>query len=298
MRIRHFVCLALLAACTGTSGDSADSDTDETDTTGADSDTGVDVVDADSCDVDAPATGSALFGTAKDGTGAPLGRADVRVQYCRTTCYVARCRGPGVFGFDTLSAGAGSFEIVPLAEGSRLATPFVPLTLAEAAVFEVDAVVPELEPAVTLPATPAALEAAPGLFLTLGTDTLSTPALEPVATEVAAVDAIDVALPLTDLPGEALALFYVSPFDYPAADAEDLDDDGTPDPSPTKGIPVEVTDTWTLGAGNGELWMADYKLLRWVKVGDLAAGSVEGRLAPANRLPRLSTLAVVRKPAL
>lgn len=284
---RFFPLAIVLAACsTGTdTPDDTDSDT-QVDDTALPADTDVPT----SCTQDAPATGSALFGTVVDADNHALGSSEARIQFCRDVCYTAQCRGPGVWGFEGLASGKGSFEAKPLAGDDDLATVFLPLDLAEGSARPFAVELPRLSPAVAIPATAAPLEVTPGLFLTLGTGDLATPPLEPDATSVAAVDGLSTAPPIDGIDGTVLAVYYFSSFNYPAADETDTL------PDADHGIPYEIVDAWTLGAGAGEVWIGEYDTQSWHKVGDLIEGSVEGRLTTTNHLPKLSTVVVVRKP--
>lgn len=290
---RFFPLAIVLVACsTGTdSKNDTDADTDVTAETG--DTTAQDTDQPTSCVADAPATGSILYGTVVDADSHGLGPSSARIQFCRsTTCVTAPCRGPGVWGFDAVDAGWGSFEAKPLDSDTDFATVFLPLNLEEGAARQFSVELPRLSPSVALPASPAALEVTPGLFVTLGTGGLIPPALEEVVTAVSAVDGVDAAPPIDNLTGTVVAVYFFAPFNHTAADETDTA------PDPTHGIPYELVDDWGLGVGGGEVWMGDYATSSWVKIGDVIAGSADGRLTTTNRLPKLSTLVVVRKPSM
>jgi hypothetical protein len=196
----------------------------------------------------------------------------------------------GVWGFDALTAGWGSFEAKPLDSDSNFATLFLPLNLEEGAARPFSVELPRLSPSVALPASAAPLELTPGLFLTLGTGDLIPPALESAVTSVSAVDGLDAAPQIDGVPGTVLAVYLFQPFNHVATDETDTV------PDADHGIPYEIFDAWGLGAGGGEVWIGDYATSSWIKVGDVIDGGTAGRLTTANNLPKLSTLVVVRKP--
>lgn len=286
---RFFPLAIMLVACSA--GTDSKNDTDgDTDVTGETGDTTPQDTDLPtSCTTEAPATGSALYGTVVDADNHGLGGTDARIQFCRDVCYTAQCRGLGVWGFDGLASGWGSFEAKPLDSGSNFATVYLPLNLAEASARPFNVTLPRLSPSVALPAVAAPLELTTGLFLTLGTGDLIPPALESQVTSVSAVNGLDTAPPIDGIPGTVLAVYFFAPFNHVAADETDL----VPDAS--HGIPYEIVDDWTLGAGNGEVWIGEYSTQSWQKVGDVIDGTA-GRLTTTNRLPKLSTLVLVRKP--
>lgn len=287
---RFFPLAILLVACS--TGTDSKTDTDgDTDVTGETGDTTAQDTDLPTtCTTDAPATGSALYGTVVDADNHGLGSSAARIQFCRDVCYTAQCRGMGVWGFNELDAGWGSFEAKPLDSDTNFATVFLPIDLAEGAARPLNVTLPRLSPSVALPAVAAPLEVTTGLFLTLGTGDLIPPALESQVTAVSAVNGLDTAPPIDGIPGTVLAVYFFAPFNHVAADETDL----VPDAS--HGIPFEFTDEWTLGAGNGEVWIGEYSTQSWQKVGDVIDADSAGRLTTANRLPKLSTLVVVRKP--
>ncbi len=288
---RFFPLAIVLVACS--TGTDTKNDTDgDTDVTGETGDTTPRDTDLPtSCTADTPASGSVLYGTVVDADSHGLGPSSARIQFCRsTTCVTAPCRGMGVWGFDALTAGWGSFEAKPLDSDTNFAILFLPLNLEEGAARPFSVELPRLSPSVALPASPAPLELTPGLFLTLGTGDLIPPALESVVTSVSAVDGLDAAPPIDGVPGTVLAVYFFAPFNHVAAD----ETDAVPDAD--HGIPYEIVDAWGLGAGGGEVWIGDYASSSWIKVGDVIDGATAGRLTTASNLPKLSTLVVVRKP--
>lgn len=293
----YFSVALLLCACS-VGPDKSTTDNGDTDTTDSDSAVTQDTDQPTSCDAPAPSNGSILYGTVADAENRALRPSDARVQFCRDICYTAQCRGPGVWGFATLAAGGGAFEVKPLAEGTDLATVFLPLNLIDGAARPFAVKVPHLSPRVTIPGRDAAkLELAPGLFLTVGPGDVIAPALEAEATSLSAVDALEQNPQIDGLEGTVLAVFYLDPFNHTAKDLPASSSE-TPYPIGTDfGFPVELTDTWSLGDGNGELWIGEYgPPADWHKVGDLVASDTEGRLTTTNHLPKLSTLVVLRKP--
>lgn len=273
--LRHAWILAL-AACTTAPAD----DTDDTDV--VDTDTDTDTVDA-TCSDEVPAFPK-LTGTVKDASGTALGASDVRVQFCRgVTCLFGAFGAGGSFAFEDLEAGPGSFAIAPI--GDEGFEPFTPISVACGVDRTIDVVVPDTAPGVAIPGTAAEIEVTDGLYLTVGTGDLpGRPPLEPVPTEIAAVGlaADDEGVPpLEGFTGEAVALFYLLPFDSETAEGVTL--------------PVRLDDPgWSL-EGRGRLWYADYFTSTWI---DLGALTVDGdsKLVPEDGLPGLSTLLVTRDP--
>ncbi|MCB9682755.1 MAG: hypothetical protein H6733_14915 [Alphaproteobacteria bacterium] len=284
--------VALLAACAGSTTDKVtDTDTD----TDVDTDTGV--VDTDAtcelapdpslpdCSADVPSGGAGLTGALVDVDGNPLNTdAALRVQYCRgDTCLIPDCTFSNTYAFGNLDAGPGSFDIVllPSCDGERFATPFAPLDVETGVTRTVDVTVPRLGPATAIPATATEIEVVDGLYLTVGEGSLERPSpLEPAATEIAGVDATDVAVPIEGITGTVLAVYYLAPFDYDSS----------------AGVPVRLDNAWTLADSEGELWIGDYTTSSWEKVGDLTIDG-DDKLTTATGLPRMSTLVVVRKPS-
>ena len=271
--------LALLTAC-GTTADDKTTDTDtdvtETDTDVTDTDTNTD------CTGDVTPTGAQLHGEVTDNLGNPLGRSEVRVQFCRgVACITPECVMDGTFMFGGLDAGPGSFEIVPLGDDTR-ATPFVPVDLATDEDLTIDVTVPLLGAPVTIPSVAAPLEVAPGLFITLAEGDIEAPSpLDPAPTTLAGVNATDVALPVVGVEGTLVAMYYLAPFDYPAADGASVT------------VAFDNT-TWAYADGDVELWVSDYFTASWEKVGDL---TVDGdQLVTTGTLPRISTIIVVETP--
>lgn len=284
--MRHLVCLplVLVLACDG--GEDPDgTDTGETDS-GSPTETD-DTAEVD-CRDQVPTEGARLEGDVVDTSGAPITEG-LRVQYCRGDQCLVACFVEGEYVFGGLDAGAGSLELVPLGD-SDLATAFVPVTVGDSGSTGVDVTVPTLGAAITLAGTPAEVEPVTGLFITLGDASLTPPPLKDPATEIAGVDATAHAPPIDSLEGTVEALYYLDPFDYPAVGCDD-DDEGTA----CETLPVRVDDAWTLGT-EGELWRADYYTAQWIKIGDLVDDG-DGKLEAVEGLDRISTLAVVRKPA-
>lgn len=285
--MRRIVPFLILAACgtATTSDDTTDATTDEVGETGDSSDTDIEVTCslepiADDCAGDIASGGAKLTGKVTDQNGNAIGNGGVRVQFCREICLVPDCYDGNTYTFGGLDAGPGAYDVVPLCEDERLATPFAPITLDEAATRTIDIVVPKLGPATAIPDTAAEIEVVDGLYLTIGKGDLSKPTpLDPEATEVAGVDATAFSVPIEGITGDVLAVYYLHPFDYPA--------DG--------GLTVRLDDGWTLGSGNGELWVGNYDDIQWDKVGDLVDDG-DGKLTPGAKLPRISTLVVVKKP--
>lgn len=265
---------ALLVACnTGEDTDPVDDTTDTTDTT-ADTDTG-------DTDVSVPTGPLVLSGTLRDAAGA-LVTTGIRVQYCRgDACRTAHDVTAGVYHFYDVEAGAGSFEVVNLDEGSGRISVFAPFTL-DGTEQELDVVLPEAGAPGELPASSAWVTVANGLKLQLveGQIAPATP-FDPAVTEVHGARAVEDALPVEGAAGAVLAVYYLEPFNAEASDP----------------MLVQISDSWSLADGEAGLWYADYATSTWTKLGDLNTDGA-GNLTTANGLPKLTTLAVIRNPAM
>jgi hypothetical protein len=279
--LRSALLLALLTACSKGDDTSGDTDTD----LGVDSEPGDTAAPLDTdCSDDVPADGAGLAITAVDADGNVLGADRIQLRYCRgDKCTNEQCAQDDAHRIGGLDAGVGSLELFPKPTGDApLATAFAPFTVTDGEVSTLTVTVPRTGTPVDLPATRGPIEVADGLYLTLEQGDLegATP-LDPAPTAVSGVDATDVALPIEGLQGTVLAVWYLDPFDAEVADGSD--------------VTVSVDDRWSLGSGNGELYVGDYYTSSWVKVGDLVT---DGDKLSASGLPRISTLVVIRKPDL
>jgi hypothetical protein len=270
----RFGLTALLAACGGGDAtDPVDDTTDTTDTT-ADTDTG-------DTDVSVPSGPLVLSGTLRDAAGA-LVNSGIRVQYCRgDACRTAHDVTAGVYHFYDVEAGAGSFEVVNLDEGSGRISVFAPFTL-DGTEQELDVVLPEAGAPGELPASSAWVTVANGLKLELVEGQISPPTpFDPAVTEVHGARAVEEALPVEGAVGAVLAVYYLEPFNAEA----------------TTPIAAQIANSWSLASGEAGLWYADYATSTWTKLGDLTDDGA-GNLTVATGLPKLTTLAVIRNPAM
>lgn len=263
----RFLTLALLfTGCTGS--DDKDSSSDPTDET-----TDEEVTDtggAVDTDTDIPEDAN-FYGHVYDDAGAPMKNA--RILFCRgSACRTEKTDVNGVFHFVSLAPGPGSFEVAPT-EGSVYSTVFAPLDIPSDQTYTIDVDLVKHEPVVPLPSTAAELEVVPGLFLTVGQDTLQPPILEAQATEVWGADATAQPPPIS-VPGTLVKAWYLDPFDHTSA----------------SGIAVRIVPDWTVD-GDYELWLSSYETSAWEKVGDLTQDGAS--LVTTGKLTHLSTLVVV-----
>jgi hypothetical protein len=260
-------------ACTGSGNDAEPKDTDV-----GTVDTGEDSTETD---VPVDTERSTLTGTIRDPSGAMI-EEDIRVQYCRNTACRQATLEDGTYTVENLEPGAGSFEVIALADDSMLATVFAPLSVAPSETRTVDVILPELEQRVAIPSTPEELEIAGGLFVTIGEGDISAPSpLDPAPTHLGAVEALDVGLPIEGIDsGTVLAMYYMVPFDY-HADNE---------------LPIRILNEWGLGEGEGELYAAVYESFSWEKIDDLSITKGDSlTTASGVGLDLITTLAVVKK---
>ena len=269
--MRTFVIAVLAMGCAdGTN--QVDADTEET----ADSGT---TMNTPECQPETPPADSGCKGTEQlqatvlDGAGQPLGGAKVR--FCRAElCLIATSDVAGEFCIPEAVPGWHAFEVRGPRCSEGYAISYVPVTYDpdEQRTFEM--VVPNLGDATALPATPTEIEAATGIFVTIGADSLTTPKFEEDATEIAGVRLTEAQFPTVDLPGTPMAMWYLSPFEYSA------------DP----GLPVRFANDLGLEDGTTlELWIGSYKEQNWLDGGTVTVKGdwIEGT---DSRIPVTSTV--------
>lgn len=258
--------LLVLAAC----GEKADDTGSGGDTDATDSDTIGNTDTGGGGGTDTPPEPQQLHGALVDEAGAPI--TGVQVKFCNTAgCRIASADGSGAFAFDEAVTGAYSLEPVPPA---GKATVLVPITLDPNEEADVTLVVPDLDAAHPLSASPTELELGSGLFVTVSTD-LVVPFAEPDPTEAAGVRAPTLP-PIEGVTGTPLAAWYLAPFNY-KSDA---------------GLPFRIADEWDLGGATLHVWVASYDDFAWLDAGEVTAH--DGYLTGSGKLPLLSTVVLVQ----
>ena len=247
-----------LAGCPEDEPDPVEADTD----TDTDSDT----------DTDLPGPTTTVSGTVYDAAGAPLAGAQIR--FCRgELCLTPAVDASGTFDIPEVQAFPHSFEVLVPGDAAR-ATGFAAVTLEEDVPKQLTMYVPNLDAPSALGATAEWHAVGAGLRVQLDTSSLETPAFFPDATEVAGVLVDPSIWPPLDGLTNAHAVWFTSPFDYPAA--------GT-------GIPVEIDNTFGLTAGGTyEVYVGDYTTSEWLFAGTLTESG--GVLTGDAQLPLMSTV--------
>ncbi len=269
--MRRSLALALLAACAAPTA----SETDDPDDTGTvpteHSGDGPGTTHSTTEDVSAGLTGTV---TGPDG---PM--EGVNVRFCRgLLCRNAQTEASGVYVYDQVAVAQYALEIVPPA-GSGLTTACLPLTFASGEQRVVDLELLPHDPPSRLGSAREDHATGAGLYLTLSADDLATPDFEDPATEVAGVAVPDSAWgPVDGITGTVLGMWYLEPFNYPAADPG--------------GIPARFTDAWSTTEGTTlEVYVAQYPDGIWVSAG---TASPEGGDLVGASLPFLSTVLLVQ----
>ena len=262
-RLPLFVLFGLLAACgdkedtTDDSGGEADTDTD----TDADTDTDTDT------DTDLPTmTGTVSF---SDGTN-PEGM--VRLQMCQTQCFVTFPDSNGNFTFQ-IEAGDYAFDAVSLDEDTaKYSTPLDMVTLpASGTSIGETVVIYDFTDSAALQAGDLTVG---DLTLTIDPGNIELPLEYSDAAFVAGVevDASSAGLPLADLSGTVVGMWYLGPFkskvDWDFSVATTLPDD------------AEVV-----------AYNADYEGIEWEELG---TATVKGGMISGLKLKHLSTLVLVQ----
>jgi hypothetical protein len=234
----------------------ADADTDADTDADADSDADADVV---------------LSGRVTDVDGNPL---VARVQMCLESCYFAESGGDGNYTFDPLGSDTYSFEVVVLQEGSW-ATPLVPFELSESA-NKVEISVPILDQGQPTPeSSPAEVQAAPGVWLTLAQDDLTLP----FGADGSVTRGVRVPEehwpPMQGITEGVLAVFYLAPFDA-------HDEAGMGFRIDT--VALEIDDDVDV-----QIYASNYLTQEWL---DLGTFTVRGGQVQGENLTVLSTLVI------
>ncbi|MCA9491799.1 MAG: hypothetical protein KC621_17830, partial [Myxococcales bacterium] len=242
-----------------------------------DADTDADA-DADTdADTDIDKT-AGMTGTISDGA---QNLAAVDLRLCRgLACRNGLTAADGTYTFGAIEVDWHSFEVVP-PRGSSLATAFAPLRFETETVRTVDV---ELVPAQTtsLPGTSTELEVAPGLHLQLANGDLDPPTpFDPAPSAVTGAEVPEAKwMPVDDVTGTVVGMWYLGPFDTPAAS--------------TAGVPVSFDDQWSLTEGATlRVYVGSYETSRWVDAGTVT--NTSGVLSGDAALPLLSTVILVQE---
>lgn len=219
-----------------------------------------------------------LEGTLTDLAGGPL--AGIDIKFCNDQgCRIEETAADGSYCYADVVPADYAFVPVP-PEGSGLAHALTTFVMAPGQVRTVDAVVPPLEPSVTIPATAAEFEAGAGFYVTIGAGEITPP--DPFTPDnecLAGVQVPSAAWPVLEgLPGTPVAVWYVDPFDFDAPG----------------GLPFRIEDQWASAEGKAyDLWVGSYGDFGWLEVGTLTASG--GWLTPdaGVALPLLSTFVLV-----
>ncbi len=203
-----------------------------------------------------------LEGVVLDGAGTPLSGSELRL--CRgPACRNGETDEAGSFLFEEVHVDWHAFEIKPPTGMDQLATAFAPLVFATDEIRTLAVVLPTLDAASPLPASPTELEVGAGLFLTLDETTLEPPLFVEAATEVSGIQVEGADQLPVDLEGTVLGMWYLEPFDHEAPD----------------GVPVRVANQWDLAEGvSAQVWVGSYGTSVWLEAGSLevSGASLEG----------------------
>lgn len=269
--MRGWMAVLALVGCSGTGTD--DGPTDEGSPTDSPSET-------DTTETDTPTVtediSAGLSGTIT-GTGGPL--ADVDLRLCRgLVCRNGLTDGGGAFDFPDVVVDWHSFEIVG---PSGYATAFAPLRFDTDQHRTVDVT---LVPATAheVPATRGAVQVAPGVHLTVGEGDLEPPTpFDPAPSEITGAAVPEAAwMPVDEVPGTVLGVWYLGPFDTPAA--------------PSAGLPIAFDNTWALADTTTlRVYVGSYLDSAWVDAGTVTVTgtTISGDAA----LPHLSTVLLVQE---
>ncbi len=232
-------------------------------------------VDTEDTDIGPVGPTGQLGGRILDPSGA--GIPGVFVNLCKSVCTTEETDASGAFQFDPLGVGTYSFHVEPL-ESMSWGEPLVPYTLEEGADDSVDVTLPKRSAAVALPASRGWIDLGQGLSLEVGQGEL-TKSFADDPTEVAvARPAPSTYLPLEGLPGTALAMWYLYPYEAEA--------------DPASGVRL-ANDLALPSGGVYELWAASYWDYAFVKLGTLTVTEDGQRLEGAIALATYTTLALV-----
>ncbi len=257
------ILLALSLAATMACSDDSDDTTDPTGSTGS-TDTGGGI----------PAGTSGLEGVVTSEASTPV--TDVNVQYCRGTsaCYLPESFENGEYVYSGLTPGVGTFKLIPQ-DGTNWAAVVLPYTVANDSTVTVDVTMLERENLQTIPETTTEVEVAPGIWMTIGQDTVTNLGLAESSTEFHISDASDVAPAIEGLEEtEVLGVWYLGPYHH-AADAS-----------------VRMTNIWDVADGEASLYYIEPNASEWHEVG--TANVVDGELTFDGKITELTTLVLAR----
>jgi hypothetical protein len=264
--------LAGVAALAGCPSDDPDTDPQEGDTdTDTDADTDADTDTDTDTDTD-PGPVTSVTGTIYDGTGSVLSGAAIR--FCRgELCLTPTPDASGVFTIPEVQAFPHSFEVLVPGSTTR-ATGLTVVELEEGVPKTLAMYVPNLDAPSPLNATAEWHDVGTGLRVQLAEDDLETPPFFDPATEVAGVRLDSQYWPTIDGLTNVHAVWFLEPFDYPAANA---------------GIPVEIDNDLGLTAGGTyEVYVGDYTTSEWILAGTVTENA--GVLTGDALLPLMSTV--------
>lgn len=257
----RLVSLILIAACTDTTV--APTDTDDTGDETTDSKKTKDTACVDRTYERAAATsegsslpcqkGDDVLGRVTDLSGAPI--AGALVNFCQGICLTAISGTDGEFCVEEADSGWYALEVTPPLCSDGYATALIPVFYDDGEAREFSMTMPDLSTAQALPATAAELEAAPGIFVTVGEGQLTANFRDP-AVEIAGARLGDDKWPPIDLPGTVVDVWYLDPFEYEA------------DPA----MPVRFANTRKLADGTTLLvYNGSYEAQRWLEAGSVTA---------------------------
>ncbi len=260
-----------LAGCPDDSepGEETDTDTDTDSDTDADTDADTDT-DTDTDTDIGPVT--SVTGTVYDGSGGVL--ADAQIRFCRgAICLTPEPDATGAFTIPEVEAAPHSFEVLVPTDPTR-ATGLAVVNLEEGVPKDIVMYVPQLDTPSPLTANTEWHDVGAGLRVELAEDDLETPPFFDPATEVAGVRVDEQYWPTLDGLTNVHAVWFLEPFDYPAANG---------------GIPVEIDNDFGLDAGGTyEVYVGDYTTSEWLLAGTVTENA--GVLTGAADLPLMSTV--------
>jgi hypothetical protein len=252
--------LLLLLACTGPDTKTDDSTPDSATDTQP-------VVDSSPC----PTETASMSGTVITLDGQPLEGA--RVNLCRTFCDSFETLADGRFEYVDFEAGpcTHAFDVVDVT-GENM-TP-LSVVHAEDGENRTDVMVVMMPPEATLAIPPTAAEELDlcGVHVTMATSDLELPFGEDGDVASCSRPSPQLWMPWDDLPGEAIAVWYLAPFDAKGA------------------LPFWIENDLGLEDGTYQAWAADYDHQNWASAGTLTVAG--DRIDSDGTLPLLSTLVI------
>lgn len=228
-----------------------------------------------------PEWSATVSGVIYDDAGVPM--PDAEVSFCdHNACRYDTTGGDGVYAFAGSWTGWNAFEVVG-PSGGGWAIAFLPMALTPYELRDFDLNMVQLEGMTPLGAA-APISVATGLAITVGTGELVPPGakgLAPEATEVggAQLDAADF-VPTDELPGTAVAQWYLWPFDHHAPN----------------GLTMEI-DGGALGltAPSYHAWVGSYDDRAWLDVGMFEDADLDGIYTSTSTLPLMSTVVLMEE---